>query len=307
MPHVSLTGPFSLDQRRTSNPLQEQAEQVAAALPPLLAEAEKLAASVSLGVHGRRKAGMGESFWQFRRYAPEDPAAAIDWRQSAKSQHLFVREREWEAAQAVWFWRDASATMRFKSEYAETTKSDRAAVLALALGSLLLRGGERIGLFGRERPPSSGRATLRRIAHELVGSDDRALPPDVPVSRSAQIVWLSDFLAAPEDIEKAIRRLSAAGARGNFVHIVDPAEEDFPFEGRTRFDALAGKESELFGRAESVRDAYCERFRAHAQAVANLARRFGWTYLSHRTDNSPQLALIALYAAIGGEAAQRIA
>ena len=296
-----------MDQRRTWNPLQEQAEQLAAALPPLLAEAEKLAASVSLGVHGRRKAGMGESFWQFRRYAPEDPAAAVDWRQSAKSQHLFVREREWEAAQAVWFWRDTSATMRFKSQFAETTKTDRAALLALALGSLLVRGGERIGLFGRERPPSSGRATLRRIAHELMESDERALPPDVPVSRSAQILWLSDFLSVPEDLEGAMRSLSAAGALGHFVHIVDPAEEVFPFEGRTRFDALGGKESELFGRAESVRGAYRERFRAHAEAVSNLARRFGWTYLAHRTDRSPQLALIALYAAIGGEAAQRIA
>jgi uncharacterized protein (DUF58 family) len=141
-----------LDQRRTWNPLHEQAEQLAASLPPLLVEAERLASSVSLGVHGRRKAGMGESFWQFRRYAPEDPAASVDWRQSAKSQHLFVREREWEAAQAVWFWRDGSATMRFKSQFSEITKIDRAALLALALGSLLLRGGERVGLFGRAPP-----------------------------------------------------------------------------------------------------------------------------------------------------------
>jgi uncharacterized protein (DUF58 family) len=303
-----LTGTFSLDQRRgTWNPLQEQAEQLAAGLPPLLVEAERLASSISLGVHGRRKAGIGESFWQFRRYAPEDPAAAIDWRQSAKSQHLFVREREWEAAQAVWFWRDGSATMRFKSRFAEVTKIDRAAVLALALGSLLVRGGERIALFGRARPASSGRAALRRVAHELTEPDDRALPPDVPVSRNAQFVWLSDFLSPLEQIESAMRRLSGASASGHLIHIVDPAEEEFPFEGRTRFEALAGKDTELFGRAESVRAGYRARFRAHGEAVANLARRFDWTYLAHRTDKSAELALIALYAAIGGEAAQRIA
>lgn len=297
-----------MDQRRgTWTPLHEQAEQLAASLPPLLVEAERLASSVSLGVHGRRKAGMGESFWQFRRYAPEDPAASVDWRQSAKSQHLFVREREWEAAQAVWFWRDGSATMRFKSQFSEVTKIDRAALLALALGSLLLRGGERVGLFGRPRAPSSGRATLRRMAQELMETEDRALPPDVPVSRNAQIVWLSDFLSPFEEIEAAMRRLSGASALGHLVHIVDPAEEDFPFEGRTRFEALAGRDSELFGRAESVRGAYRARFRAHSEAMADLARRFGWTYLAHCTGKSPDLALIALYAAIGGEAAQRIA
>jgi uncharacterized protein (DUF58 family) len=138
-------------------------------------------------------------------------------------------------------------------------------------------------------------------------TEDRALPPDVPVSRNAQIVWLSDFLSPFADIEAEMRRLSGASALGHLIHIIDPTEEDFPFEGRTRFEALDGRDTELFGRAESVRGAYRERFRAHAEAVADLARRFGWTYLAHRTDKSPDLALIALYAAIGGEAAQRIA
>lgn len=97
--------------------LQHEADGLASGLPPLMVEADHLAASVSLGVHGRRRAGMGESFWQFRRYSHTDPSSAIDWRQSAKSQHIFVREREWEAAQTVWFWRDASANMNFKSGY----------------------------------------------------------------------------------------------------------------------------------------------------------------------------------------------
>src|SRR5258706_14680868 len=105
----------AFDPRRPErwNRPREEAESLAAALPPLLVEAERLASSIWLGVHGRRKAGMGETFWQFRRYRVEDPATAIDWRQSAKSQHLFVRERGWEAAETVWFWRDASVGMRY--------------------------------------------------------------------------------------------------------------------------------------------------------------------------------------------------
>jgi uncharacterized protein (DUF58 family) len=291
------------------NPLQEQAEGLAAALPPLLVAAERLASSISLGVHGRRKAGMGESFWQFRRYAPEDPAASVDWRQSAKSQHLFVREREWEAAQAVWFWRDGSATMRFKSQFSDVTKLERATVLALALASLLIRGGERIALFAPGRMAKSGRGALRQMAHELIdlSPDDRTLPPDVSIGRHPQFVWISDFLSPLEEIESAMRRLSGTEAAGHLVQIVDPAEEDFPFEGRTRFEALAGRDSELFGRAEGVRESYRARFRAHSESVGTLARRYGWTHLSHRTDQSAELALIALYAAIGGEIAQRTA
>jgi len=280
--------------------LQYEAEALGASLPPLMVDAERLASAVSLGVHGRRKAGMGESFWQFRRHRPEDSSTAIDWRQSAKSQHLFVREREWEAAQSVWFWCDSSPGMRFAS--GRVTKSDRARLIALALMSLLVRGGERVALYGDGYAPASSRAALRRIGHALLDlpPDDANLPPDAAISKNAQFVWLSDFLAPLQDIEATLRRLSRSAVAGQLVHIVDPAEEDFPFTGRTRFEDARGSESEIVGRAEAVAAAYRTRFKAHADAVGALARRLGWTYIAHRTDRSPQTALIALYADMSG-------
>ena len=280
--------------------LQYEAEALGASLPPLMVDAERLASAVSLGVHGRRKAGMGESFWQFRRHRPEDSSTAIDWRQSAKSQHLFVREREWEAAQSVWFWCDSSPGMRFAS--GRVTKSDRARLIALALMSLLVRGGERVALYGDGYAPASSRAALRRIGQALLDlpPDDANLPPDAAISKNAQFVWLSDFLAPLQDIEATLRRLSRSAVAGQLVHIVDPAEEDFPFTGRTRFEDARGSESEIVGRAEAVAAAYRTRFKAHADAVGALARRLGWTYIAHRTDRSPQTALIALYADMSG-------
>jgi uncharacterized protein (DUF58 family) len=288
--------------RRGAHAVREQAEALAATLPPLLVAAERLAASVSLGVHGRRKAGMGETFWQFRRYQAEDPSTSIDWRQSAKSQHLFVREREWEAAEAVWFWRDGSAGMRFKSDWAEASKIDRATVLTLALAALLVRGGEKIALLGDGHGPGTGRAPLNRIAHELVDFAPAAdaLPPDAPVTKNAQFVWFSDFLSPPEEIESAMKRLARAGLSGHLVHIVDPAEEDFPFTGRTRFEADGMRESEILGRAEGARTPYRARFAAHCEAVRGVTRRMGWSYLAHRTDKRPETALVALYAGLGG-------
>jgi uncharacterized protein (DUF58 family) len=280
--------------------LREQAEALAAALPPLLVAAERLASSVSMGVHGRRKAGIGETFWQFRRYRSEDPSTAIDWRQSAKSQHHFVREREWEAAEAVWFWCDASSAMSFGS--GDVTKADRARLLALALASLLIRGGERIALLGAGRAPSSGRAALSRIALHLVssGRDERNLPPDEAMGRNVQLVWLSDFLAPLDALETAMRRFAGEGITGHLVRIVDPAEEDFPYTGRTRFESARGDSSAIFGRAESVRDDYRNRFRAHGDALADLARRLGWSSIVHRTDRRPETALVALFADLGG-------
>jgi uncharacterized protein (DUF58 family) len=303
VPKLSLTrAPRRAGETGADAALHAEAEALAAKLPPLLVAAERLASVTSLGVHGRRKAGIGETFWQFRRYREGDPTGAIDWRQSAKSQHLFVREREWEAAEVIWFWRDNSPGMHFASDRRFETKGDRASLLVLALASLLARGGERIALLGGHHGPASGRAALKRMARELIASkpDEGALPPDVPMGRSAQLVWASDFLAPLADIEAALRRCASAGISGHFLHVIDPAEQDFPYSGRTRFEWQRGRNSEVFGRAESVRDAYCRRFAAQGEAVAALARRLGWTYLVHRTDHRPEIALIALYANLGG-------
>jgi uncharacterized protein (DUF58 family) len=278
------------------SPLQHEADGLSAGLPPLMVAAERLAASVNLGIHGRRRAGMGESFWQFRRYQNED-AARIDWRQSAKSQHLFVREREWEAAQTVWLWRDGGAGMRFSS--GNTSKMERADLLLMALAALLVRGGERVGFLGGQEKPSASRLALMRIAHSLLDAplQARELPPKSPIARGAEMVWLGDFLD-PGALD-AMRALAHAGAIGHLVRIVDPAEEDFPYSGRARFESVRGQDALLFGRAENVADAYRARFRAHGEEVATTALKLGWTITSHRTDHAPLSALIALHAAIG--------
>jgi uncharacterized protein (DUF58 family) len=272
-----------------------EADALGAGLPPLLVHAERLAMNVSLGVHGRRKAGMGENFWQFRRHRSEDTSGAIDWRQSAKSQHLFVREREWEAAQTVFLWRDASPGMTFAS--GKVSKRERADLLALALASLLVRGGERVALLGTAERPAASRAGLHRLAHQLERPGE-ALPPMAPVTAGAQCGWFGDFLSPLAEIESALQRLSRMG--GHLVRIIDPAEEDFPYAGRTRFVSMSGVTGEILGRAEGVAAEYRTRFAAHGEALARLAARFGWRCMSHRTDHAPLGALIALHAALDG-------
>lgn len=276
------------------------AEGLAAGFPALMVRAERLASSVSLGLHGQRKAGIGQSFWQFHRYRTGDPISDIDWRQSAKSDHLYVREREGEAAQSVYLWRDGSASMRYGS--GSVRKEDRANLIALALSVLLVRAGERIALYGEKAPPSASRLAYRRIAHALCAkaSTETPLPPTADLMRHAQFVWFSDFLAPLDEIETAIRTLVQKGTTGRLVHIVDPAEEDFPFAGRTEFVAADGAETRLLGRAESVGVAYRRRWRARCETLSQMTRRLGWNYLLHRTDRSAKQVLVALYADLSG-------
>lgn len=291
--------PQGLGATRNALRLSGAAETVVQGLPALTVRAERLAAAVSLGLHGRARVGLGQDFWQFHRYRAGDDASGIDWRQSARSQHLFVREREAESAQTVLIWREGAKSMRFASS--GDSKLDRASLIALALSHLLIRAGERVGLYGGVRPDAS-RTALYTLALALSAPPtDDSLPPAADLPRHAQFVWLGDFLAPLDEIEATLRRLIQHGVHGRLVHIIDPAEEDFPYTGRTKFEAADGSESRLIGRAESLRDSYRQRFVARCEALGLLARSLGWSYLAHRTDRSAKTILVALYNDLNGQ------
>ncbi len=283
-------------------PQRREAEELADALPPLLVEAERIAATVAPGMHGRRRTGPGETFWQFRRYEQTDSAHLVDWRQSARSDKLYVREHEWEAAETVWLWRDASASMAYTSGKRTPTKQDRATVITLAVATLLVRAGERIGALGEPLPPATGRTALRRLAHHY-GSGSASIASDIPdaaLPRFSRAVMVSDFLSDPADIAARIQSHATAGVRGHLLQVLDPAEEDLPFSGRTEFEGMEEDQRLTFGRTETVRGAYHARLEAHRASLRAGARRFGWTFTTHRTDRPPQTAVLALHAALSG-------
>jgi uncharacterized protein (DUF58 family) len=277
-----------------------QAEALGAALPPLLMGIDRVAASMSHGLHGRRRVGPGETFWQFRGYQPGDSTRRIDWRRSAKSQRLFIRQTEWEAAQSVWLWRDASASMRYRSSERWPTKIARAELLLLAIASLLARGGERLALLGEDCAPAPGRAALRRIAAGIGsgGTISESLPRLTPLPRHSNLVMASDFLAPLDHIKETVAAFAGCGVVGHLVQIMDPAEETLPFSGRVRFEGTEEEGSVLIGRVEDIRADYRAALALHRQELKNLARSLGWTFTLHHTDRPPQPALLALYLAL---------
>jgi uncharacterized protein (DUF58 family) len=275
----------------------QRAEELASTLPPLLVAAERVASTVAQGVHGRRRIGQGDAFWQYRAYQPGDTAQKIDWRQSAKTQHVFIRENEWEAAQSVWLWRDHSPSMHYASQRNLPHKGERAGLLLLALAALLMHGGERVALLGEGYPPAVGRATLVRLA-ETLARDNQAganIPASDPLPRHAHTVLLSDFLGPMEEIEAAVNGFAGRGVNGHLVQVLDPAEESLPFNGRIRFEGLEEEGTTLINRTETVRDEYIRRVATRREALQALCRRRGWTFSLHHTDSSPQSALLTLF------------
>ena len=277
--------------------LHHRAEQLAAQLPPLLVAAERVAATVSQGVHGRRRVGQGESFWQFRRYQFGDSADFVDWRQSAKSDPVYVRETEWEAAQSVWLWRDASASMAFRSDINLETKQARAELLTLALASLLARGGERVALLGSDMLASSGRRALPAMWAEIdaTRTPTDSLPAAAPLPRYARVVMIGDFLSPLDEIKSAVAAYADSGVRGHLLQVLDPAEERLPYAGNILFNGPEQEGEILVAHTESLRPAYRRELARHRAATAALARGMGWSFASHRTDHSPEQVLMALY------------
>lgn len=267
-----------------------EAEALAGFLPGVLLEARRLAASAP-GVHGRRRAGPGEAFWQFRDHRPEDGARLVDWRRSARGDRLFVREREKEAAQSVSLWIDPSPGFDWKSDGPWPAKRRRALTLSLAVAILFARGGERVGALGFG-PLRSGPRAVDRLALDL--QQQHIADPPPPPSRAA-VVYASDFYAPPELWRERLRTAAAVGASGVLLMVCDPAEEDFPYRGRTLFEEPGGGDlNALFGRAEAAQEEYARRLAAHRASIRALAQTAGFIPVLHRTDRSaaPALALM---------------
>ena len=301
---LSSSASFPALAERTLPVSPSHAEGFGRNLPALLVDVARVAETVLQGTHGRRRVGLGESFWQFRPYQQGDAVAAIDWRQSARSDRLFIRETEREAAQSVYLWRDSSASMDYASQDKLPTKRQRVDLLLLTLASLLLRGGERVGLLAENPfPPVTGPSALETLARRLDAiAKPQDLPPAQKLNRYATIVAFGDFLGPLRDIGNAVEKLAAQGAQGIMVQSLDPAEITLPFTGRVRFTGSENEAAELVPRAEMLQAEYRNRLAAQQAGLERIARQAGWTLCLDRTDRTPLQALIELYRVIGGDA-----
>lgn len=274
-----------------------ESRSLAASLPRLVLEARRIAANVIHGLHGRRRAGAGESFWQYRRFVSGEPAQRVDWRRSARDDHLYVREQEWEAAHTIWIWPDRSPSMAFASRGARDSKLERTLIVTFALAELLVAGGERVGIPGLMNPTAS-RSVIDKMAQAMLHDDaDRlSLPPSFVPSALAEIVVLSDFWSPIADIRKMLTGLSASGAHGALVQVVDPAEETFPYSGRIEFVEPEGFGVITAGRAERWTEDYVTRVALHRDQIRDETNKLDWLFSTHTTSRSAAELLLFLHA-----------
>jgi uncharacterized protein (DUF58 family) len=279
-----------------------EAERAGARLPPLLVAAERVAATVAQGVHGRRRVGVGDSFWQYRPFVTGDAASRIDWRRSALSDRVFVRDMEWEAAQTVVLWRDASPSMAWRSDRNLPDKRERAELLLLALAALLFRAGEQVRVPGLPRV-FAGRTGLTALASLWPAATEGLPAPRAPAH--ARVVLAGDFLSPLAEIRAVLEGYAALPVKLHLLQVLDPAELSLPYEGRVRFLGLEKDGEALIPRVASIRDEYAAALQAQRDGLRDLCAAAGFSLSFHRTDHPPEAALLTLYTALDAGAARR--
>lgn len=297
MVEAATVAPF---RGRLPRPIEGEAWSLARVLPRLAIEARQVSRHLALGMHGRRRAGPGEAFWQFRPFSDGESAGAIDWRRSARDGRLYVREREWENASAHWIWIDLSPSMLFASGLARCPKRDRAIVLGLALADLLVRGGERVGLLGLT-PPLATRSIIDRLAEALMHArnPDSEFPAGQSIGRRERAILIGDCILSARDFEIGLAGIAARGGTGTVVAIRDPAESLFPFAGETEFIGTEGGERWRVGDAAGVAARYRERIDAHLAELRRIAMRQRFTMQLHLTSRGAGEGLLALSGYVG--------
>ncbi|MAX74319.1 MAG: DUF58 domain-containing protein [Nioella sp.] len=292
---------MTLNTRHTPESLRSRSEAVAGSLPSLLADAQHLAATILLGEHGRKRAGTGDEFWQYRQAEAGDALRSIDWRRSARADVHFVRQTEWQAAQSVMIGVDDARSMTYSGSKARPSKLRRAQTLAMALAILAVRGGERVGLTHLAEPPRGGEAQLMRMASALMDPEDAGdygTPRPQVMPLGARAVVFSDFLGEVGPVEEALGQAADRGVKGALVQVLDPDEERFPFDGRTLFESMSGAIRFETLKAGGLRAAYLKRLALRKAQLRDIARRTGWRYHCHHTGEGAEPSLLWIYRAL---------
>jgi uncharacterized protein (DUF58 family) len=244
---------------------------------PHLSWRQPQAAALGRGMHDRRFPGVGDHFWQFRPYVTGDSSRNVDWKQTARRDALFVREHQKQSLARFQIWQDCSPSMDYCSGGRLISKKDYAETLLLVLSMFFLDMGEKVSWAGSDAQFVGGAEGVSRLLPRLK-TMDKSMPK---WTEGALPVAISDFYFPIPGVQAAVKQVSG----GLAVQIYDPAEADWPFEGRVLFvdPESPDAEARVFDDAADIGPVMREKFLSHRQALGDAVGAAGWSLLSFST------------------------
>ncbi len=223
------------------------------------------------GQHAQNRGGAGHDFWQYREFQPGDHARDADWRQSARTDRVLIRQKEKETQKKSTIWLQNDSDMHFGGSKGSFTKYETGAVIALTLNMMGQEHHDIVTLSGVGAVPSDD------LTHILADADYAPSPDDLP---GQELTLIGDFTAAMQTLEDDLFKAIPPHKKVTLLQILDPLELDLPFSGRTIFERMQNREHVLS--VETIRAIYKDRLAQHCALLSDLCRERNWTYLQIR-------------------------
>ena len=256
------------------------------------------------GLHKSPYHGFSVEFAEHREYVPGDDLRYVDWKVFGKSDRIYLKQYDEETNFSCHLLVDSSESMTYRSDKAAFSKFEYAQHVAAALGYLIVHQQDAVGLatfdsaVGRVLRPGSTPAQLRQLCQlldETVPHGETSIGPILHdlaerIKRRGLVVILSDFFDDPETLLLGLKHFRHRRHDVVLLHVIDPAEQDFPFIDPTLFKGLEGL-GDQHTEPRSLKAAYQREFESFLRAIRGGARDLHMDYVLLRTDQPLEVAL----------------
>jgi len=259
-------------------PLQQVQQEVIERLGNLSVTARQAVESVLAGQHRSVRRGLSVEFAGHREYQPGDDLRHLDWLVFARSDRYDIRQYEEETKLRAAVILDASGSMGYGT--GRFTKFQYGQSLAAALGFLMIRQGDAVGLVTCDnaiRDFILPGATMAHFLHVLAAlertapGNETSLAPVLDeiagrLARRGLVILITDTFDHPDALLQSIRYLRHRKQEVRVFQILDPQELSFPFKGMIEFVGLE-HEPRLKLDGDRVRELYRKLFGEHQKRL----------------------------------------
>ena len=283
-----------------------------AQLQGLQLRARRIVEGYVAGMHRSPYHGFSIEFAEHREYSPGDDLRYLDWKVFGRTDKYYLKEFEEETNLVCYLVLDMSESMQYQSAAAALSKLEYAKTAAAALAYLVLQQQDSAGLvtFDREiRTLVRAAGNPAHLKDLLTVMDQASAERKTATGRTFHsladrlkkrgiVVILSDLF---DDVDAMIAGLKHLRHRRHEVilmHVLDPAEIDFPFDQITLFRGLEELPN-LLVEPRGLRRAYLDEFQNYLLRLKRGCRAQQIDYVLLRTDQSLELALSSYLASRG--------
>ena len=275
--------------------LFSSSEKIANLLPSLLSHSSILLKNIYIGLHSTRFAGKGENFWQFKEYTQGESVLNIDWRKSASSQKILVKQNEKELSKTIYLYFDRSNSMNYKSKSVNYNKFFFSALLTITLCKLFSGNKEKVFIFNSENKPINCSTNINNFNKSfLLNKKQHSFPKINHFKDKSLCIFFSDFLFDSAELKSLLAKFKKKEIQGYIIQVLDPMEVNFKLSSTSLLNDLETNENIIFDKDKDIESEYSKKLKDLENNLKNIASYSNWKYYRFSTDNDVSKFLISL-------------